>query len=110
MLLTLTVTVGRLFGLPFSNPTNTLFVPGIGGRNLAAGLTTLGLTYFAQTTQGAEAQGTRRALGVFLATWTLAGFADCWILYNTAESENMGTHAFNIGVLTVTAISLIRHL
>lgn len=97
--------VGRLFGIPFADSLNTLFVPGIAGRNLAAGLTTLALTYFAQAKQEA---GSRRALGIFMVAWTLAGYSDCWILYNTPGSDNMGTHAFNIAVLTVTAFSLLR--
>lgn len=100
--------VGRLFGIPFSDKTNTLFVPGIAGRNLAAGVTTLILTYLAQTTPEEEAKGTKRALGVLMALWTLAGYSDCWILYQTSGSDNIGTHAFNIAVLSVTAFSLLK--
>jgi hypothetical protein len=97
--------VGVVFGIPFADNSNTLFAPGIGGRNMAAGITSLSLALLGQQkTQQGEAY--RKALAIFLATWTLAGFSDSWILINTEGSNNLFTHVFNIGVLTVIASRL----
>jgi hypothetical protein len=89
--------VARVFGIPFADANNTPFVPGIGGRNAAAGLTTLVLGWL----------GVRRALGVLLAFWTLAGFSDIGILMATSGSENIFVHARNIVVLAITSFCLL---
>lgn len=76
---------------------NTMFVPGIGGRNAAAGLTTLVLCFLEE----------RRALGVLLGFWTLAGYADIGILVATPGSENVFVHGRNIVVLTIVSLRLL---
>ncbi|KAK0123871.1 hypothetical protein ONS95_008864 [Cadophora gregata] len=89
--------VARFFGIPFANSTNTHFVPGIGGRNTAAGITALTLAFLEE----------RRALGVQLAVWTLAGWADIGILMSTKGSENVFVHTRNIIVLMVISWRLL---
>lgn len=89
--------VAKYFGIPFADATNTLFVLGIGGRNAAAGLTTLILCYLQE----------KRALGVLLGFWTLAGYADIGILMATPGSENVFVHARNIVVLSIVSWRLL---
>jgi hypothetical protein len=87
--------------------TSTQF-PGIGGRNLAAGLSILSMSYLADTSKPASElqRAYRRSLGVLIVFWTLAGYSDSSILLKTPGSENLITHVVNIGILTMTGLRL----
>jgi len=76
-----------------------MFVPAIGGRNLAAGLTISTLAYLEE----------KRAIGVLIAFWTLVGWADIAVLWSWRKegSENIFVHARNIAVLTGIAWGLL---
>lgn len=92
-----TYVVAKFFGIPFADANNTLFVPGIGGRNTAAGLATLALCFLQE----------KRAVGVLLGCWTLVGFSDIGILMATPGSENVFVHARNIVVLMIISYRLL---
>lgn len=51
--------------------------------------------------------GQRRALGIVVGCWTLAGFSDCGILLATEGSENMFVHVRNIVVLMLISWRLL---
>jgi len=91
------ISVAKFFGIPFADSTNTLFVPEIGGRNTAAGITALTLAFLEE----------RRALGVLMAGWTLAGWSDIEILMATKGSENVFVHARNIVILVIISWRLL---
>jgi hypothetical protein len=95
----LTYTVAHSFGIPFASNSNTMFVPAIGGRNLAAGLTISTLAYLED----------KRAIGILIAFWTLAGWADIGVLWAWRKqgSENIFVHARNIAVLMGIAWALL---
>lgn len=99
--------MAKFFGIPFATTTNSLFVPALAGRNLAAGLSTLTISVLADRSTGAAHAAYKTALGALLLFWTLAGYADSYILLTTEGSENLGTHVGNIGILTVTGVSLL---
>ena len=89
--------VAKFFGVPFADSTNTLFIPEIGGCDTAAGITALTLALLEE----------RRALGVLMAVWTLAGWSVIGILMATNGSENVFVHARNIAVLVVISYKLL---
>jgi len=91
------IPLAKFFGIPFADSTNTLFVPEIGGRNTAAGITALTLAFLEE----------RRALGVLMAGWTLAGWSDIEILMATKGSENVFVHARNIVILVIISWRLL---
>lgn len=93
------LTVAKLFGIPFADSKNTLFVPGIGGRNFAFGLSLLTLTYLEE----------KRALGVLFGCWIMAGLSDIGILMATEGSNNMFVHARNCGVLSLISYGLLAN-
>ena len=68
----------KVFGIPFADTTTSLSLPGIGGRNAAAGLAPVTLTVLAagQHTGDQAATAYEKALEVLLACWTLPGFSD----------------------------------
>ena len=76
-----------------------VFYPGIGGRNLAAGLFVFTMIFTRQ----------RKTLGMFLACWATVGFADTYLLLiHTAEVTNVWIHIMNICILYTTALFSIR--
>ena len=95
----LILTVAKLFGIPFADSKNALFVPGIGGRNFACGLSILTLAYLEE----------KRALGVLVGCWTMAGLSDIGILAATEGSNNMFVHARNCVVLLLISYGLLTH-
>ncbi|KAH7388898.1 hypothetical protein BKA64DRAFT_124460 [Cadophora sp. MPI-SDFR-AT-0126] len=87
----------NFFGIPFADTTNTLFVPGIGGRMAATGITTLTLALLEE----------RRAVGVLMGSWTVAGCSDIGLLMATKGSENVLEHARNTAVLMLISWRLL---
>ena len=91
--------MARIFGIISVTREMAVFYPGLGGRNVSAGLTVWALKYTRQ----------RRALGIFILCWTFVGYADTYLLLIHPEPVDMvWGHVFNIGWLTVVAILLIR--
>lgn len=73
------------------------FYRALQGRNGAVGITTLVLSF----------AGQRKALGVLLLCWTLAGIADTHILFEVPGGDNWVTHVVNIGTLTIESTALL---
>lgn len=84
--------------MPFADANNTLFVPALGGRNAAIGIATLVLYFL----------GERRAMGVLLGVYTLAGFSDIGLLLATPGSENLSEHVKNIAILLIISFGLLK--
>lgn len=90
--------MARIFGIISVSREMVVFYPGIGGRNVSAGLTVWAFKFMRL----------RRALGVFLLCWTVVGYADTYLmLVHYGEVELVWLHVFNICLLTVVAGFLI---
>ncbi|KAG4418947.1 hypothetical protein IFR04_007894 [Cadophora malorum] len=92
------IELGLHYGIPFADANNTLFVPGLGGRNAAIGIATLVLRYLDE----------RRSMGILLGVYTLAGFSDIGLLLSTPGSENLGEHVRNVSILLIISFRLLR--
>ena len=90
--------MGLHYGIPFADANNTLFVPGLGGRNAAIGIATLVLRYLDE----------RWSMGILLGVYTLAGFSDIGLLLSTPGSENLGEHVRNVSILLIISFRLLR--
>ncbi|KAK2604573.1 hypothetical protein N8I77_007490 [Diaporthe amygdali] len=85
------------FGIPDATKEMLFMWPAAAGRNIAAGLAVLILSF----------DGQRRALGILIMCWSLVGFADISILVSYSGSENK---AFTFGLvfwLFLTGLGLV---
>ena len=90
--------MARAFGVVDVTPNMAVFYPGVGGRNLSAGLAVWAF----------KLAGERRALGLLLLCWMCTGLADTYLLLiHWAEVDTFWLHVFNTCVLAVVAPSLI---
>lgn len=124
--------MAKVFGVPAANENTALFFPGIGGRNAAAGLMFLFLTWRGAINGQKMRQGYAQALGMHSAVWSLAGFsgkerndekrldnvcenfcftdprnADVWILMQTPQTENAMIHVLNICILLLVGSTVL---
>lgn len=91
--------MARRFGVVNVTKDMTVFYPGIGGRNLGAGLFVWWAKYNNQP----------KALGAFLLCIICNGLADTYLLLkHDGEVDTVWLHVFNIGVAAATGISLLR--
>lgn len=91
--------MGRAFGVIDVTKDMTVFYPGIGGRNLAAGLAVWSLFM----------TGQRKALGTLLLCWDVVGVVDTYLLLiHDRPVDTIGLHVFNTFLLLLVAPALIR--
>lgn len=91
--------MARIFGVVNVTRDMTVFYPGVGGRNFAAGLAVWWMTL----------AGQRKALGMFLTCWMCVGFADTYLLLvHYDEVDTVWLHVFNTCVLAVLGPTLAR--
>ncbi|KAK7403367.1 hypothetical protein QQX98_010888 [Neonectria punicea] len=90
--------MARTYGIVNVNRDMAIFFTGIGGRNLGAGLAVLALTAARQ----------RKALGMFLSCWVVAGIVDTYLLLTHDDVvDQIGVHVFNTCVLALVGPSLL---
>ncbi|KAK4687797.1 hypothetical protein P7C73_g2321, partial [Tremellales sp. Uapishka_1] len=85
------------FGIVNAKLPETLFYPGLAGRNLSVGLAVLALTSMRD----------RKALGTVLLCWMCTGFADTYICLTEPDVVNTWIHVMNTGILAVTGSHLV---
>lgn len=85
----------RMFGVPTATAETAVFGPGIGGRNSAAGLMLLVLSF----------NGLRSMAAIWIAMWvTFAGLTDTGICLR--HGNNWETHMMNVGIGWIVATLL----
>lgn len=90
--------MARQFGVVNVTREMAVFYPGIGGRNIGAGLAVWWM----------KIAGHHQALGIFLICWMCTGLADTYLLLIHYESvDTVWLHVFNTGVLAVVGPSLL---
>ncbi|KAI9150637.1 hypothetical protein HJFPF1_10412 [Paramyrothecium foliicola] len=91
--------MARTFGVIDVNRDMAVFYPGIGGRNVSAGLATWWMTLARQ----------HKALGIFLMCWMCTGIADTYLLLvHYAEVDTVWLHVFNICLLGFVSSQLLK--
>lgn len=91
--------MARVFGVIDVSRDMTVFYPGIGGRNLSAGLAVWTMLLYGQY----------RAMGMFLLCWMCTGLADTYLLLiHYGEVDTVWLHVFNTCVLAVVAPKLLK--
>ncbi|WVQ69631.1 uncharacterized protein L199_007851 [Kwoniella botswanensis] len=89
--------MAHIFGILNAGQPEVLFYPGLAGRNLAAGIAVLFLTYQRQF----------KPLGTFLLSWMVVGFVDTWICLTNPKVVNTWLHVMNTGLLAVVSSGLL---
>lgn len=91
--------MARVFGVVHVNRDMAVFYPGVGGRNLSAGLAVWWMTL----------AGQRKAMGMFLLCWICTGLADTYLLLiHYAEVDTVWLHVFNTLVLAIVSRMLLK--
>lgn len=91
--------MARVFGVIGVNRDMAVFYPGIGGRNLSAGLATWWMTL----------TGHSKALGMFFMCWMCTGIADTYLLLiHYAEVDTVWLHVFNTLVFAFVSLQLLQ--
>ena len=89
------IKVARTFGVPFATKDHALFAPALAGRNLAAGLNIIFLSY--QARDRGRQKLLKQMIAWFIGCWMLgAGGSDSYILMTTPGSDNLETHVKNM--------------
>ncbi|CAH0039009.1 unnamed protein product [Clonostachys rhizophaga] len=91
--------MGRAFGVIDVTRDMAVFYPGIGGRNISAGLAVWAMTF----------TGQRRALGTFLICWMCTGIADTYVLLTHWKPvDTVWLHVFNTFALGLVGTTLLE--
>ncbi|KAK7211033.1 hypothetical protein V2G26_018211 [Clonostachys chloroleuca] len=91
--------MGQLFGVKDVSNEMAVFIPAFGGRTLAAGVALWWMIL----------AGHRRAIGIFMTSWAIAGIADTYLLLSyKGEVDSVWIHIMNTCILLVGGVSQLH--
>lgn len=91
--------MGQLFGVKEVSNEMAVFVPAFGGRTLAAGVALWWMIL----------AGNRRAIGIFMTSWAIAGITDTYLLLSyKGEVDSVWIHIMNTCILLVGGVSQLH--